>query len=152
MSLERTCLPVISAQPHTRLWLWRVANKDRGMVSVLICDDAIFMRKYLQKIIEKSGNTVVAEATNPDEAIDRYELHKPDLVLLDIVMPQGEKAADGIGALRQILSKNYNANVVMCSSMGQEYLVKEAKEIGAKGFISKPFKPKEIIQVLSKYS
>jgi two-component system chemotaxis response regulator CheY len=122
------------------------------MIDVLICDDALFMRKYLQKIIEKSGNNVVAEAKNPDEAIDFYEEHKPDLVLLDIIMPVGKKAADGIEALALIMKNDPKAKVVMCSSMGQDNLINEAKEIGAKDFIAKPFKPQEIIQVLSKYS
>jgi two-component system chemotaxis response regulator CheY len=122
------------------------------MIDVLICDDALFMRKYLQKIIEKSGNNVVAEAKNPDEAIDFYEEHKPDLVLLDIIMPAGKKAVDGIEALAHIMKGDPKAKVVMCSSMGQDKLVNEAKDLGAKDFIAKPFKPQEIIRVLSKYS
>lgn len=121
-------------------------------MNVLICDDALFMRKYLQKIIEKSGNKVVAEAKNPDEAIDFYREHKPDLVLLDIIMPAGKKASDGIEALDHIMKNDPKAKVVMCSSMGQDNLINEARDKGAKGFISKPFKPQEIIQVLSKYS
>ncbi len=122
------------------------------MIDVLICDDALFMRKYLQKIIEKSGNNVVAEAKNPDEAIDFYMEYKPDLVLLDIIMPAGKKAVDGIEALAHIMKNDPKAKVVMCSSMGQDKLVNEAKDLGAKDFIAKPFKPQEIIRVLSKYS
>lgn len=120
-------------------------------MNIMICDDAVFMRKYLEKIITENGHTIVAEATNPDEAVNLFNEHRPDLVLLDIIMPKGDLAADGIEALSHIMKIDSDANVVMCSSMGQEGLVAEAEKIGAKDFISKPFKPDEIISVLSRF-
>ena len=120
-------------------------------MDILVCDDAVFMRKYLQKIITSYGHNMVAEATNPDEAIKLFEKHDPDLVLLDIIMPAGEIAADGMGALTEILRIDPDAKVVMCSSMGQETLVSQAIEIGAQDFISKPFKPQAILEVLSRF-
>lgn len=122
------------------------------MLNIMLCDDAIFMRKYLRKVIEDHGDRVVAEATNPDEVIEFYTKFEPDLVLLDIIMPRGEKAKDGVEALKQIIVEDPSANVVMCSSLGQDKLIKKAKKIGAKDFISKPFKPYQIIQILSRYS
>jgi len=122
------------------------------MLNVMVCDDAIFMRKFLKKVIEQNGDKVIAEATNPDEAIDYYMQHKPDLMLLDIIMPRGKKASDGIEALRAIISQDPKAKVVMCSSLGQEKLIEEAKKIGAVDFIAKPFKPNQITQVLSKFA
>ena len=122
------------------------------MLNVMVCDDAIFMRKFLKKVIEQNGDKVIAEATNPDEAIDFYMQHKPDLMLLDIIMPRGQKASDGIEALRAIISQDPKARIVMCSSLGQEKLIEEAKQIGAVDFIAKPFQPKQITQVLSKFA
>ncbi|MCB2171486.1 response regulator [archaeon] len=122
------------------------------MLNVMVCDDAIFMRKFLKKVIEQNGDMVIAEATNPDEAIDYYMQLKPDLMLLDIIMPRGKKASDGIEALRAIISQDPKAKVVMCSSLGQEKLIEEAKRIGAVDFIAKPFQPNQITQVLSKFA
>jgi two-component system, chemotaxis family, chemotaxis protein CheY len=120
-------------------------------MDILVCDDAIFMRKYLLKILTSKGHNVVAEATNPDEAIKFFEDYSPNLVLLDIIMPKGEFADDGMEALTEILRIDPDAKVVMCSSMGQENLVIQAMDIGAQDFISKPFKPNEILEVLSKF-
>lgn len=121
-----------------------------GIMDILVCDDAIFMRKYLHKLVTENGHNVIAEATNPDEAVKYYEQYAPDLVLLDIIMPKGEIAEDGIEALTEIIKRDPDAKVVMCSSMGQENLIEEAQRIGAVDFISKPFKPDEILQVISR--
>lgn len=121
------------------------------MAGVLIVDDASFMRAVLKKIVLQSGHEVVAEAGNGDEAIEKYQQFKPDLVLLDIVMPAGSKAKDGIDALKQIMSANPSAKVVMCSSMGQQALIAEALKLGAKDFVVKPFQPQKVIEVLNKY-
>ncbi|MEM2145343.1 MAG: response regulator [Candidatus Jordarchaeaceae archaeon] len=121
------------------------------MGSVLIVDDASFMRTVLKKIVLQSGHEVIAEAGNGDEAIEKYQQLKPDLVLLDIVMPAGAKAKDGIDALKQIISINPSAKVVMCSSMGQQALIAEALKSGAKDFVVKPFQPQKVIEVLNKY-
>jgi two-component system, chemotaxis family, chemotaxis protein CheY len=121
------------------------------MGTVLVVDDASFMRAVLKKIILQSGNEVVAEAASGDEAIQRYQQAKPDLVLMDIVMPPGPKAKDGIDALKQIVTTNPAAKIVMCSSMGQQTLIAEALKAGAKDFVVKPFQPQKVMEVLSKY-
>jgi two-component system chemotaxis response regulator CheY len=121
------------------------------MANVLIVDDASFMRAVLKKIILQQGHAVVAEAGSGDEAIDKFLQLKPDLVLMDIVMPPGTKAKDGIEALKQIMLVNPQAKIVMCSSMGQQALITEALQSGAKDFVTKPFKPEKVMEVLSKY-
>lgn len=121
------------------------------MGSVLLVDDASFMRAVLKKIILQGGHEVIAEASNGEEAINQYQNTKPDLVLMDIVMPPTPKAKDGIEALKQIISTNADAKVVMCSSMGQQSLITEALKAGAKDFVIKPFQPQKVIEVLAKY-
>jgi two-component system chemotaxis response regulator CheY len=121
------------------------------MANVLIVDDASFMRAVLKKIVLQQGHAVVAEAGSGDEAIDKFLQLRPDLVLMDIVMPPGAKAKDGIEALKQIMLANPQAKIVMCSSMGQQALITEALQSGAKDFVTKPFKPEKVMEVLSKY-
>ena len=122
------------------------------MASVLIVDDASFMRMVLKKIILQSGNKVVAEASNGDEAIAMYKKYRPDLVFLDIVMPPGKLTKDGLDALKIIMKEHPEAKVIMCSSMGQQTLITEALKNGAKDFVVKPFRPVKVLEVLSKYS
>ncbi len=121
------------------------------MGTVMVVDDASFMRAVLKKIILQSGHEVIAEAANGDEAISVFQNSKPDLVLMDIVMPPGPKAKDGIEALKQIVAANPTAKIVMCSSMGQQALIAEALKSGAKDFVVKPFQPQKVMEVLSKY-
>ena len=121
------------------------------MGTVMVVDDASFMRAVLKKIILQSGHEVIAEAASGDEAITQFQNAKPDLVLMDIVMPPGPKAKDGIEALRQIVAANPAAKIVMCSSMGQQALIAEALKSGAKDFVVKPFQPQKVMEVLSKY-
>ncbi len=121
------------------------------MGTVMIVDDASFMRAVLKKIILQSGHEVIAEAANGDEAINRFQDTHPDLVLMDIVMPPTPKAKDGIETLKQIVSANPAAKIVMCSSMGQQALIAEALKSGAKDFVIKPFQPQKVMEVLSKY-
>jgi two-component system, chemotaxis family, chemotaxis protein CheY len=122
------------------------------MGTVLIVDDATFMRAVLKKIILQSGHEVVAEASNGEEAINQFQNTKPNLVLMDIVMPPTARAKDGIEALRQIITVDSAAKVVMCSSMGQQSLIAEAIKSGAKDFVIKPFQPQKVMEVLTKYS
>jgi two-component system, chemotaxis family, chemotaxis protein CheY len=122
------------------------------MGTVLIVDDATFMRAVLKKIILQSGHEVVAEASNGEEAINQFQNTHPDLVLMDIVMPPMPRAKDGIEALKQIVATDANAKVVMCSSMGQQSLIAEALKSGAKDFVIKPFQPQKVMEVLTKYS
>ena len=121
------------------------------MGTVMVVDDASFMRAVLKKIILQSGHEVIAEAANGEEAISQFENVQPDLVLMDIVMPPMPRAKDGIEALKQIVQANPSAKIVMCSSMGQQALIAEALKSGAKDFVVKPFQPQKVMEVLSKY-
>jgi two-component system chemotaxis response regulator CheY len=113
---------------------------------VLIADDASFMRQMIREIIEPEGFEVVGEATNGIEAMEKYtELH-PDIVTMDIVMPK----QSGIDAVKGILAQSPDAKVVMCSALGQESLVMEALQAGAKDFIVRPFKPDNVLETLTK--
>jgi two-component system chemotaxis response regulator CheY len=113
---------------------------------VLIADDAAFMREMLRDILGQAGFEVCAEAADGNEAVSSYEEHEPDLVTLDIVMPR----KSGLEALREIIARDPSAVVVMCSALGQEALVMEALESGAKDFVVKPFKADHVIEVLNK--
>jgi two-component system chemotaxis response regulator CheY len=113
---------------------------------VLIADDASFMRQMIREIIEPEGYEVVGEATDGMEAVEQFEELRPDLVTMDIVMPK----RSGIDAVRGILEKTPDACVVMCSALGQETLVMEALQAGAKDFIVKPFKPDSVVSTLAK--
>jgi len=113
---------------------------------VLIADDASFMRQMIREIIEPEGYEVVGEATNGIEAVEQFEQLHPDIVTMDIVMPK----RSGIDAVKGILAKHPDAKVVMCSALGQETLVMEALQAGARDFIVKPFKPDSVISTLAK--
>ncbi len=117
-------------------------------IRVLIVDDAMFMRSMIKDILTNAGGRyeVVGEASNGREAIARYRELQPDLVTMDIVMPQ----LDGIEATREILKIEPKATVVICSAMGQEALVVESISAGAKDFIVKPFSAERVLQVLGK--
>jgi two-component system chemotaxis response regulator CheY len=116
------------------------------MARVLIADDASFMRQMIREIIEPEGHEVVGEATNGIEAVDLFNELMPDLVTMDIVMPK----RSGIDAVKAILAEHPTACVVMCSALGQETLVMEALQAGARDFIVKPFKPDNVIATISK--
>lgn len=113
---------------------------------VLITDDAAFMRMMLKDILTKNGYEVCGEAANGREALERYKELKPDLVTLDITMPE----VDGIQALRNIKAVDASANCIMCSAMGQQAMVIDAIQAGAKDFIVKPFQPARVIEAVSK--
>jgi two-component system chemotaxis response regulator CheY len=113
---------------------------------VLIADDAVFMRELLREILGEAGYEIAAEAADGTEAVDRFREQSPDLVTLDIVMPR----KSGLDALREILALNPGACVVMCSALGQEALVMESLEAGARDFIVKPFKPDQVRNVVAR--
>lgn len=118
-------------------------------IKVLIVDDAMFMRNMIAEIFngKKYGNEdyqVVAEAENGLEAVERYREHNPDIVTMDIVMPE----MTGIEALKEIMTMDPGANVIMCSALGQDSLVMEALDAGAKDFIVKPFQPEKVLDVV----
>ena len=113
---------------------------------VLIVDDALFMRTMLRNIFVESGFEVIGEAGNGIDAVEKYRVLKPDLTTMDIVMPE----KNGIEALKQIMAFDPLARVVMCSALGQESLIIEALEAGARDFIVKPFKPAKVVEVAQK--
>ncbi len=116
------------------------------MAKIMIVDDAAFMRITIKNMLKKSTHEVVGEAENGKVAIDRYKQLTPDIVTMDITMPE----LDGLHALREILAINPSANVIMVSAMGQEAMVREAIMSGAKGFIVKPFKEEGILSAIDK--
>jgi len=116
------------------------------MYKILVVDDAGFMRKMVQSHLSKAGYNTFIEAEDGLRAVAMYEENAPDLVIMDITMPN----MDGIEALRRIKQMDPNAKVVMCSAMGQESMVMEAIKLGALDFIVKPFKPERIVQTVSK--
>ena len=113
---------------------------------ILICDDAAFMRMMIKDILTKNGYNVVGEAENGAKAVEKYNDAKPDLVLMDITMPE----MDGIQALKKIKEADANAKVVMCSAMGQQAMVIEAIQSGAKDFIVKPFQAERVLEAVKK--
>lgn len=115
------------------------------MKSVLIVDDAAFMRMTIRAMLEKNGFEIAGEAANGLEAIEKYNELKPDLVTMDITMP----GITGLDALKAIVKLDPNARVVMFSAMGQEVMVREAIMNGAKSFIVKPFTESHVIKALT---
>ena len=116
------------------------------MAKILICDDAAFMRMMIKDILTKNGYEIAGEAENGAIAVEKYAETKPDLVLMDITMPE----MDGIQALKQIKSADPGAMVIMCSAMGQQAMVIEAIQSGAKDFIVKPFQADRVIEAVKK--
>ena len=114
--------------------------------NILICDDAAFMRMMIKDILTKNGYTVVGEAENGAKAVEKYAELKPDLVLMDITMPE----MDGIQALKKIKEADPSATVIMCSAMGQQAMVFESIQSGAKDFIVKPFQADRVLEAVRK--
>lgn len=113
-------------------------------LSVMIVDDALFMRNMLKDIFVRAGYQVVAEAEDGEMALERYREIRPDIVTMDIVMPK----RSGIEALRDIVSHDPAACVIMVSALGQDSLVLEAVEAGARDFIVKPFREERVLDVV----
>ena len=118
------------------------------MANVLVVDDAAFMRMMVKDILTRAGHTVVGEACDGAQALDQYKSLKPDVVTLDITMPN----VDGIQALKNIKEFDPDAKVVMCSAMGQQIMVMEAIQAGAKDFLVKPFQAEKIQEAIRKVS
>lgn len=113
---------------------------------ILIVDDAVFMRMKLKDILTKNGYEVVGEAQNGQEAFEKYQATNPDVVTMDITMPD----VDGLEALKMIRAHDPNAKVIMCSAMGQQGMVMDAIKSGAKDFIVKPFDTDRVINAIAK--
>lgn len=113
---------------------------------ILIVDDASFMRMMIKDILMKNGFDVVGEAADGAQAVEKYVETEPDLVTMDITMPD----MDGIEALKRIREINPQAKVIMCSAMGQQAMVIDAIQAGAKDFIVKPFQADRVIEAITK--
>lgn len=116
------------------------------MANILLVDDAAFMRMMLKDILTKNGYTVVGEAENGLKAVEKFRELSPDLALMDITMPE----MDGLQALKKIKAEWPDAKIVMCSAMGQQAMVIDAIQSGAKDFIVKPFQPERVLEAVRK--
>ena len=114
--------------------------------SVLICDDAIFMRTMVGDILQQAGFEIVGEAETGLQAVEKYKQLRPDLVTMDIVMPD----MGGIDAVREITKFDPQAKILMCSAMGQQALVVEAIQAGARDFVVKPFQPSRVLEAVQR--
>ncbi len=115
------------------------------MATIMIVDDAVFLRHVLKGIISGSGHTVIAEASNGREAIHMYHIHKPDIITMDITMPD----MDGIEAVKEIRLHDPKARIIMCSAMGQHKMILQAIAAGASDFIVKPFQDDRVLQSIA---
>ncbi len=113
---------------------------------VLVVDDAACMRIMIKDILQKGGYEVVGEAEDGKKAIEKYKELKPDLVTMDITMPD----MDGIAAVKEIRKIDENAVIIMCSAMGQQAMVIDAIQAGAKDFVVKPFQPERVLEAIKK--
>ena len=116
------------------------------MAKVLIVDDAAFMRMMIKDILEKNGFEVVGEASNGIKAVELYKKEQPDVVTMDITMPD----MDGIESVKEIKAFDANAKIIMCSAMGQQSMVMDAIRAGAKDFIVKPFQADRVLEAINK--
>ena len=119
------------------------------MQRIMIVDDALFMRRMIADILQAQGYEICAHAGCAKEAVEKYKEHNPDLVTMDIVMPMMEDL-DGIGAVRQIISFDPRARILICSVIGQQQLVVEAVRAGAKDFVTKPLQPQQLIDAVKR--
>lgn len=113
---------------------------------ILVVDDAAFMRMMIKDILTKNGYEVIGEAADGNQAIEKYRELQPDLVTMDITMPE----MDGITALKEIRKMNPDAKIIMCSAMGQQAMVIDAIQAGAKDFIVKPFQADRVLEAIRK--
>jgi two-component system, chemotaxis family, chemotaxis protein CheY len=114
--------------------------------TVLVCDDAIFMRTMVGDILTQAGFEIIGEAETGVQAVQKYQQLRPDLVTMDIVMPD----MGGIDAVREICRFDPQARILMCSAMGQQALVVEAIQAGAKDFVVKPFQPSRVLEAVQR--
>jgi two-component system chemotaxis response regulator CheY len=113
---------------------------------VLIVDDTKFMRNILKSILKKKDIEIAGEAVNGNEAVEKYKELKPDLVTMDIIMPE----MNGIEAVKAIIAIDPNARILMCSAMGQQAMVIEAIQAGARDFVIKPFQPARVLEAIDR--
>lgn len=116
------------------------------MAKVLVVDDSLFMRGALRKILDKGGHQLAGEAGNGNEAVALYVQNRPDVVLMDVVMPD----LDGVGAVRKIIEKDPKARILMTSPLAERTLVMEGLQAGARDFVTKPFQEAEVLKAIQK--
>jgi two-component system, chemotaxis family, chemotaxis protein CheY len=116
------------------------------MARILVVDDAAFMRRMVIDVLQGGGHEVIGEAANGNEALQRYQELRPDVMTLDITMPE----KDGLTALKELIAIDPGAKVVMCSALAQESKVLEAVKAGAKDFIAKPFQAQRVLTAIEK--
>lgn len=114
--------------------------------TVLVCDDSKFMRTLIGSALKQKGYTIICEASDGNEAVERYKELKPDLVTMDVTMP-----TSGILAVEHIMKYDNNATIIMCSAMGQKIFIMESLHAGAKDFIIKPFTQQQLVDVVEKH-
>jgi two-component system chemotaxis response regulator CheY len=119
---------------------------ETKMAKILVVDDAAFMRMMLKNILNANGHEVIGEAADGLQSLDQYEQLKPDLVTMDIVMPQ----MNGIDATKEIVESYPEAKIIMCTAIGQQAKVLEAMKAGAKGYIIKPFQAPKVLDEINK--
>ena len=124
----------------------KVVLGENGMARIMVVDDAAFMRTMLKAMLVEEGHEVVAEASNGREAIQAYVSAKPDIVTMDITMPE----LDGVGAVKEIRKHDPAAKIIMCSAMGQKAMVIDAISAGAKDFVVKPFQKDRVVESVNK--
>src|SRR4051794_1327 len=124
----------------------RTERRLIDMARVLVVDDAAFMRKVVSDALKGGGHEVIGEASNGVEAVARYQELQPELMTLDITMPE----MDGLAALKEIIAIDPRARIIMCSALGQESKVLEAIKAGAKDFVVKPFKADRVLDAVGK--
>lgn len=115
------------------------------MARILVCDDSMFMRMLLGKLLKEAGHEIVDEAGDGNQAVQLYQQHRPDLVTMDITMSH----LDGIRAAKKIHELDPTARVIMVTAIGQRQVIEDANQAGASGFIIKPFAPKEVLRVVN---
>ncbi len=119
---------------------------EEGMAKVLIVDDSVFVIKQLSSILSENGHEIIGTAKNGEEALQKYKELHPDVVTLDITMP----GMSGVDVLKQLLTEDPNAKVVMVTALGRDDIVKECLMAGAKAFVVKPLDPAKVIEVINK--
>jgi two-component system chemotaxis response regulator CheY len=119
------------------------------MARILVVDDAVFMRRMISDILTKEGHAIAGEAENAREAVRLYKELKPDIMTMDIIMPEVD-GIDALGAVREILASDKDARIIMVSAMGQQEMVVESIQAGAKDFIVKPFEPSRVIETVER--
>ncbi len=115
------------------------------MANVLIVDDSLYLRVMIKKILKKLGHEIVAEAGNGNEAIEAFQQHNPDLVTMDVVMPE----LNGLEAIRELMKINPKVSIIVVTALGHEPMIRQAVKLGAKDFVIKPFKQEELIKAVN---